>query len=329
LLALASWAVAGGMAERPAPRFVTVVLGAGGGPSQDDLSAYLLAPSGSGDFVALDAGTLLSGIRRAHALGSFGSVRPPLDSPLAAEGWILRHAVKAYLVSHAHLDHVAGLVIDSPEDASKEILGLTATIDRIRDHLFNWKVWPNFADEGEGTPLKKYRYVRLSPGQEHPIAGTGLTVEAFPLSHGGDVSTAFLLRAGESYVLYLGDTGPDAVERSDRMAAVWARVAPLVRDRRLRGIFLETSYPEGRPDTLLFGHLTPTWALRELRRLAELAGPSPSGHALRDLVVVVTHVKPVLERGPITRDRIAKQLGELNDLGVRFIVARQGQRIEF
>ena len=96
-----------------------------------------------------------------------------------------------------------------------------------------------------------------------------------------------------------------------------------------RGVFLEVSYPEGRPDKLLFGHLTPSWMTKELRELAELVNPESPGAALRNLTVVVTHIKPSLERGPTPRDQIAKQLSELNDLGVRLIVARQGQRIEF
>lgn len=309
------------------PAFVAVVLGAGGGPGQDDLSAYLLAPAGSSDFVCLDAGTLLAGIRIAHARGSFGDVRAPAGSPLGLDGWILRSRIKAYLVSHAHLDHVAGLVVDSPEDAGKPILALASTIDRIRDHLFNWKVWPNFGDEGE-APLKKYRYVRLEPGRQTPVPDTAMTVEAHPLSHAGVESTAFLVRAGGAATLYLGDTGPDAVEGSTRLAALWGRVAPLVRDRTLRAIFVETSYPDGRPDRRLFGHLTPSWLSRELRQLADRVAPGRPAGALRDLTVVVTHVKPALERDADPRGRIARELAERNDLGVRFVLARQGERFE-
>ncbi len=68
-LLVAAVAVGGWLAAasgQTAPAFVAIVLGAGGGPSQDDLSAYLLAPAGSADFVCLDAGTLLSGIRHPH-----------------------------------------------------------------------------------------------------------------------------------------------------------------------------------------------------------------------------------------------------------------------
>jgi 3',5'-cyclic-nucleotide phosphodiesterase len=327
-IALAVCLAAGPGAGQPAPAFVAVVLGAGGGPGQDDMSAYLLAPAGSSDFVALDAGTLLSGIRTAWAAGSFRGIGPPGEAALAPAAWILRERVKAYLISHAHLDHVAGLVIDSPEDASKEILGLPATIDMIRDHLFNWRVWPNFGDEGP-APLKKFRYVRLAPGRAHPIAGTVMTVEPFELSHSGVTSTAFLVRAGGAAALYVGDTGPDAVEGSDRLKALWTRMAPLARDGSLRAIFLEVSYADGRPDHLLFGHLTPIWLMREVRRLAELVDPAGPTRALRRLTLVVTHIKPALDSGPGTRERIARQVGDLNDLGMPLVVARQGQRIEF
>ena len=76
-----------GSAAPAAARFVAIVLGAGGGPSQDDLSAYLLAPAGALDFVALDTGTLLPGIRKAHAMGSLRDVQVPPDSPLTPEGF--------------------------------------------------------------------------------------------------------------------------------------------------------------------------------------------------------------------------------------------------
>lgn len=311
----------------PSPSFSVIALGAGGGPGQDDLSAYLLAPAGSSDYVALDAGTLLAGIKKAWNAGSFRDLRPPADATLAPEGWILRERVKAYLISHGHLDHVAGLIVDSPEDGSKEILALPSTIDVIRDHLFNRRAWPNFGNEGEAA-LKKYRYVRLEPGRAQAIAGTAMSVEPFALSHAGVVSTAFLIGGGGAAALYVGDTGPDAVERGDRLGVVWTRIAPLVRDGTLRGILIEVSYPDGRPDHLLFGHLTPAWLMHELRRLAEQVDPTNPAQALRRLTVVVTHIKPSLNVGPSTRERIARQLAERNDLGVRLVIIRQGERVE-
>ena len=143
--------------EAAAAKFVSIVLGTAGGLEEQNLSAYLLAPIGSKDFVALDAGTLLTGLRKARMMGSLWDIHVPPESDLTIEGWVLQNNIKAYLITHAHLDHVAGLVINSPADTTKELLGIPSTIDYIRDHLFNWKIWPNFGNEGDQLRLNKYR----------------------------------------------------------------------------------------------------------------------------------------------------------------------------
>jgi 3',5'-cyclic-nucleotide phosphodiesterase len=311
-------------------KFVSIVLGATGGLREDNLSAYLLAEKGTTDFVCLDAGTLLAGIRKASTIGSFWDIRVPPESNLTLDGWVLQNSIKAYLISHAHLDHIAGLILNSTDDSKKDLLGLNPTIDYLRDHVFNWKIWPNFGTEGEMPHLKKYNYVRLNPGQEYKISDTSMTVEPFLLSHSRSYpSTAFLIQSNGFYTLYFGDTGPDAIEKSEALKTVWTRIAPIIKAKKLQGFFLEISYPEGRPDEKLFGHLTPSWLMKELRRLAEWVDPGNPKQALQDLTVIVTHIKPSLERGPAMSDLIMKQLNELNDLGIRFIVAEQGQRIEF
>lgn len=319
--------------EKTPLHFEAIALGTAGGLSEDNLSSFLLAPVDTTDFIALDAGNLLSGIRKAIAEGNLPIMSIPADSDLTHEGQVLQN-IKAYLLTHAHLDHVAGLVINSPDDTNKDVLGLNSTIDFLRDHLFNWKIWPNFGDEGS-APLNKYRYVRLTPGEQVPIAGTPMTVEAYPLSHSGIpgegtyASTSFLIESGDYYVLYFGDTGPDAVEESNGMNSVWQRVAPLVREGRLRGIFLEVSFPNDRPDNLLFGHLTPSWMMDELRALARQVDADHPETALRGLKVVVTHIKPSFKPGENPAALIAKQLKQLNDLGVHFLLPQQGQRLVF
>jgi len=298
---------------RREPAFTVIVLGAGGGPSEDDLSSYLLARRGESSFVGLDAGTLGTGIRRAAA--SF----PGIDA-----GAVLRDHVKAFLISHAHLDHIAGLVIDSPEAGDKLVLGLPSVIDVLRSDVFNWRVWPNFGDAGD-RPLGRYRYVLLEPSRERPIPGTGLAVEAFALSHGGVESTAFLIRSATDYVLYLGDTGPDDVEGTDLLLRLWTRVAPLVREGRLRAIFMEASYPSERPDDALFGHMTPAWLMVELGRLRDLVDDD---RAMAALTVVATHIKPSFEPGASPRETILAELAAENTLGATILVPRQGDRIE-
>lgn len=338
LLPLADWigkvelqvlAVEHGTSAEPpstAAAFTVIPLGTAGGLDEGNLSSYLLAPAGANDLVALDAGTLMAGLRPARALGSLEGMGQPPDSPLTPEAFVLRERIKAYLVSHAHLDHVAGLAINSPDDAVKDLLGSAATIDAIRDHLFNWRIWPNFGNEGVMPQLKKYRYVRLAPGVPTPIAGTAMTVEALPLSHGGEASTAFLLRAGSRYAAYFGDTGPDAVEKSRALADAWTRLAPLVRSRSLSCLFLEVSYPDGRPDGQLYGHLTPAWLMREMHALARAVDIDRPERALAGLTLFVTHVKPALARGEDPVARIARELEARNDLGLRLVFPEQGRK---
>jgi 3',5'-cyclic-nucleotide phosphodiesterase len=314
---------------RAEPAFTAIPLGTAGGLREDDLSCYLLAPQGSGDFLAFDAGTLMAGLSKAAQLGSLHGIVSAADGDWTPAGAMLQKHIKAYLISHPHLDHVAGLVINSPDDAKKDILGTDPTIDRIRDHLFNWAIWPAFGSEGAGFLLKKYRYVRLVPMQAAAVSGTSMTVEAYTLSHGdGYPSTAFLVQAAGAYVLYCGDTGPDAVEKSDHLRQVWRRVAPLVKAHSLRAIFLEASYPDGTPDKFLFGHLTPAWMVAELHELAALVDAARPATALQGLTVVVTHIKPSLKAGVSATERIKQQVTARNDLGVRFVIPEQGRRFD-
>jgi 3',5'-cyclic-nucleotide phosphodiesterase len=307
-------------------RFTAIVLGAGGGLYEGDLSAFLLAPAGSTDFISLDAGTILSGLRRAHERGSLRGLEDP-KNPAGVEGEVFRRHIQAYLLSHPHLDHLGGLVIGSPDDEKKVILGLDPTLDALRDHLLNGVIWAPMGNEGKGA-LGKYAFTRLQPGVAVEIPRTTMRVEAMPLSHAGGVSTAFLIGAKGDFVLYFGDTGADRIEGGHAMQAVWERVAPLIRQRALAGVFLECSYLDGRPDKLLFGHLTPTLVREELGNLARLVDPARPAEALRGLRVFITHIKPSLD-GVDIRGKMAVELESHNDLGLRWHLVEQGERVNF
>lgn len=308
------------------PAFDLVVLGAAGGLAEDDLSAFLLFPIGGDAGVALDAGTLHAGIRAALRSGALAGLPLREDGALTPEGQVLREHVKAYLISHAHLDHVAGLILSSTDDAPKPILALPDSLAVLREHVFNWRLWPNFASDGTPPALSRYTLTPLRGGESQAIPDTSFRVTAFPLSHAGSASTAFLVESGGQSILYLGDTGPDVVEGAGRLRALWTHVAPLVRARTLHAILVEASYPSERADEKLYGHLTPRWVNAELGVLASLVG-GDAADALRGLPVVITHVKPTLERGEDPRARIARELREANPHGVRFIVATQGAKL--
>jgi 3',5'-cyclic-nucleotide phosphodiesterase len=135
-----------------------------------------------------------------------------------------------------------------------------------------------------------------------------------------------LLKAGDGYFAYFGDTGPDALSNTHDLDDIWTVLAPLLRRHALKGMLIETSFPDDVPDKLLFGHLTPTWLLRELRVLAAKAG---GADALQNLPVAIGHIKPSLSASRDPRALIAAQLKARNTLGVRFLFPQQGDSLSF
>lgn len=305
--------------------FDVVALGARGGIEDGNLSAYLVGAHGEGNYVTCDAGALVNGLRVADSKGAFEEVEVPADSSYSRIGYVLTDRIKGYLISHAHLDHIEGLIVASPDDSKKPIYALPSVNERIERNYFNWEAWPNFGDSGKPPALKKYRYENLAAGQKTPLAGTGMDVTAFPLSHGGVESTAFLIESGDDALLCFGDTGPDAVEKTTRIHDVWTAVADKVKAHRLKAVIIESSYSNAQPDRQLFGHLTPAWLLKSLHDLDDQAG----GGALKDLPIIVSHIKYSLKKGDQPQVEILKELQEGNDLGVNFIVPEQGEHWEF
>ncbi len=298
--------------EKHYPPFVIVPLGVRGGLDESNLSSYMVAAGGTDDYICLDAGTLFAGIQKAVDNHVF-------QGPASA---VLRSRIKVYFISHPHLDHVAGLIINSPEDTAKNIYGLPSCLNVIRDKYFSWQSWANFADDGEKPQLKKYHYAPMTPGQPEKIAGTSLTVKAFPLSHGTNYeSTAFLVENGGRYLLYLGDTGADTVEHSNRLHQLWEAVAPLVKTGQLSAIFIETSFPNEQPVKSLFGHLTPDLLMQELAALNKTAGTED----LHQLSIIITHRKPSGNQ----EETIRRQLEGHNPLKVRLVFPEQGRMMGF
>ncbi|WP_224746205.1 MBL fold metallo-hydrolase [Mucilaginibacter glaciei] len=292
-----------------APAFRVVPLGILGGIDESNLSAYMIAPAGSDNYICMDAGTLHAGIEKAVATKTFSVTGEQ----------VLKQYIKGYFISHAHLDHISGLIINSPEDSTKNIYGLKSTLETIKTHYFTWESWANFANEGEEPRLKKYHYKALEPGSEAAVDNTTMQVQAFPLSHSNLTSTAFLVRSNDSYILYLGDTGADEIEKSYNLQKLWEAVAPLVKAKKLKAIMIEVSFPNGQPDKTLFGHLTPKWLMAEMAVLKNLAG------SVKGLNLVVTHLKPPVQN----IIKIKNQLKADNPLGLNLIYPQQGIAMVF
>ncbi len=315
------------LSSAQASDFSLIALGNKGGILDGNLTAFLLKSQQDSHYIMLDAGTVVNGLTVAEQQGAFNNINVPKDSPYTKIGYVLHQKIKGYLISHAHLDHLAGMIIASPDDSPKPIYGLSSVNNAISDNYFNWSAWPNFGNEGQGYQLKKYNYIHLKMNTWSLIAETSMQVNAFPLSHSGIESTAFLLKDKNGNIIaYFGDTGADEVENSKNLNQIWSSLAPFVKEGRLKGIIIEVSYPNETSDKFLYGHLTPNWLLKELSTLEALSGGADS---LKGLNIVISHIKYSLKKDENPKEVIKHQLQETNELGVNFIFLDQGETIEF
>ncbi|WP_417580392.1 3',5'-cyclic-nucleotide phosphodiesterase [Nitrincola sp.] len=88
-------------------------------------------------------------------------------------------AIKQVFLTHAHLDHICflPLLLDNLFEQLKspvEVLALPETLKVLREHIFNWQVWPDFSVLPDSQqPVLRYR--PISMGQTMQTAGLTLT----------------------------------------------------------------------------------------------------------------------------------------------------------
>ena len=117
--------------------FKIVPLGVLGGIDESNLSAYMVAPAGTNGYVCFDAGTIHAGIEKSisNKEFKFNAAR------------IQKEYIKGYFISHAHLDHVSGLIITSPNDSNKTVYATDACMKMLQQYYFNGVAWANFGDD--------------------------------------------------------------------------------------------------------------------------------------------------------------------------------------
>ena len=287
-----------------------VPLGVYGGSNESNLSSYLIGEETTNSYLALDAGTILSGINKAIEKGTFEE----------QNNKILKNYIKGYFISHGHLDHLSGMIINSPEDSNKPIYGISETISVLKNKYFTNDAWANFANEGESPILNKYYYKYAEIGIPFTIEGTNFTGTIYELSHVNPLkSSAILVENGSNAVLYFGDTGADRIEKTQNLSTIWKAISPKIKSGKLKTMMLEVSFPNSQPEKLLFGHLTPKLMNEELNELAKEVGKSK----LKGLTIIVTHIKPKDDYEQKIKDELLKD----NPYNINYIFPQQGERI--
>jgi len=180
-------------------------------------------------------------------------------------------AVRAVLVTHAHMDHVASLPflvenVFGRHASSLEIVAPEEVLDSLRKHLFNDALWPDFSRlPNDLAPAVTFRAIPLG----EPFKVAGLVGIAIPVSH--VVPTCgYILEDGGATIVISGDTGPTD--------ALWAAARA---HHDVKGLFVECSFPNDLQHLAdVSMHLTPATLRGELEKLPP------------DLPVYLYHMKP-------------------------------------
>lgn len=174
-------------------------------------------------------------------------------------------------VTHAHLDHIASIpfLVDSVGGMREKPLvvhALQATLDALQEHIFNWRIWPDFAQ----IPSRKSPYLRYEPielGRRVVLGGRSIT----PLpAHHVVPAVGFQLDSGAGSLVFTGDTTV-----CDELWEVVNGIAGL------RYLIVETAFCNRERDLAVASkHLCPSMLAEELRNLKS----RPE--------IFVTHLKP-------------------------------------
>jgi len=209
----------------------------------------------------------------------------------------LRHV----LLSHAHLDHIAGLALmfASIYDEMVEPVTVYAPRDVIavlKEHLFNWALWPDFSQlPNQENAVLKFQAV------EEDIAvkiAAQFTVTPIALSHSVK-SVAYLIQHCDATLCFCGDTGT-----TDKIWQVINNV------KGVDHLIIEAAFPNEQASLAQqSGHFTPTLLADDLNKLQY----KPSVH--------IQHIKPGYE------PRVSLQCqNDLKSFNVNIL--RQGETVE-
>jgi len=174
-------------------------------------------------------------------------------------------------VTHSHLDHVACIpfLVDSVgylRDRPLTVHATAETLQTLREHIFNWHVWPDFTT----IPNTHRPYLRFERFEiEEPVVLAGRSITAIQANHVVP-AVGFHLDSGTSSLVFSGDT--------TRNPSLWKYLNRL---ENLRYLIIETAFPDKERELAIASkHLCPSMLAEEL---ADLQRPAE---------VLITHLKP-------------------------------------
>lgn len=177
------------------------------------------------------------------------------------------------LITHSHLDHIAfiPLLIDTVMGFREQPITVHAskdTLATLRNHIFNWKVWPDFSMIPDVTkPFLKYNQIEL--GETLDFNGRKFT--PVPANHVVS-AVGYHVEGKQHSLVFTGDT------------TVCEELWPVVNSiTNLRYLIIETAFSNGEMELArLSKHLCPSFLIGELEKLK----------SNQSVEIFITHLKP-------------------------------------
>lgn len=174
-------------------------------------------------------------------------------------------------VTHSHMDHIASIpfladTVGWMRDKPLVVHATQATLDIIRAHIFNWKIWPDFTEiPSRSKPFLRFEAVRTGV----PVKLHGCTIAAVPANHVVP-SVGYHVDSGQASLVFTGDT-----TTNDELWKVVNKIA------NLRYLIIETAFCNRERDLAIASkHLCPSMLAEELAKLT------------REAEIYITHLKP-------------------------------------
>lgn len=212
-----------------------------------------------------------------------------------------RSILRDVVLTHAHLDHIAGLPLFIDDlfttlESPIRVHAAGEVIEVLERDIFNWEIYPRFSDltNDNGSVIE---YVPFRDGDEFEVAH--LRFRAIAVNHKVP-SFGFVVRDGESAFAITGDT--------TSMYGFWDLVN---NDPSVRSVLIECAFPDGLAHVAERSfHMTPCLLQRELNKLKR-----------DDCEIRVINIKPMY------REQV---IGELEKLDLKMLsVVEVGRPIYF
>lgn len=188
-------------------------------------------------------------------------------------------AIDHIFITHAHLDHIAFIpfLLDTVMGIRAEPITVHAqqdTLDVLKTHIFNWKVWPDFNAIPDSThPFLRYNEIKL--GITQVLNGRKFT--ALPANHVVP-AVGYHVEGDCHSLVYTGDTTV--------CDALWVEVNNI---NNLKYIIIETAFSNSEIALAkLSKHLCPSMLVDEIAKLALGERNEQNGK----IKLYITHLKP-------------------------------------